>query len=79
MTAKDVLFAALGAALFCLPANGTVTRITVESRKSLSDGYELLQGRFEGALDPANPHNAIINDIKLAPRDAKGMVGYSAS
>src|SRR5215469_17108749 len=32
-----------------------------------------------GELDPNDAHNAIIQDIKLAPRNARGMVEYSAS
>jgi len=30
-------------------------------------------------LDPKDPHNAIINDLQLAPRNARGMVEYSAT
>ena len=30
-------------------------------------------------LDPKDPHNAIITDIGLAPKNAKGMVEYSAT
>ena len=41
--------------------------------------YETLAGRAFGELDPADPHNAIIQDIKLAPRNARGMVEYTAS
>ena len=37
------------------------------------------QGRFEGELDPKDKHNAIITDLNLAPRNAKGMVEYSAT
>src|ERR1035441_5419256 len=41
--------------------------------------YEPLSGRFYGELDPKAPHNAIITDIQLAPRNARGMVEYSAT
>src|SRR6266571_6805095 len=41
--------------------------------------YETLAGRVFGELDPNDPHNAIIQDIKLAPRNARGMVEYTAS
>ena len=37
----------------------------MEKTSPLPGGYELLEGRFSGALDPNDPHNAIINDIKL--------------
>ena len=39
--------------------------------------YERLVGRVAGELDPADPANAIIQDINLAPRNARGMVQYS--
>src|SRR5665811_569646 len=41
--------------------------------------YETLSGRFYGELDPKDPRNAIITDIQLAPRNARGMVEYSAT
>jgi hypothetical protein len=41
--------------------------------------YETLAGRAFGELDPNDPRNTIITDIKLAPRNAKGMVEYIAS
>lgn len=59
-------------------AEARLTRFTVESRKP-SGATELISGHFSGELDPADPHNTIINDIGLAPRNARGMVEYSAS
>jgi hypothetical protein len=41
--------------------------------------YETLTGRAFGELDPSDPHNTIITDIKLAPRNANGKVEYVAS
>jgi len=41
--------------------------------------YEIVSGRFYGELNPADPHNAIITDIAYAPRNARGMVDYSAT
>lgn len=38
--------------------------------------YERLSGRFYGELDPADPKNALITDIELAPRNARGKVEY---
>jgi hypothetical protein len=40
--------------------------------------YERLLGHFSGELDPADPLNAFIVNIDLAPRNAQGMVEYSA-
>jgi hypothetical protein len=65
-----------------------LTRIKIETRESpaykaqvfgKSGQYELLSGHFSGELNPADPHNAIITDIQLAPRNARGMVEYTAT
>ena len=61
------------------PASAAVTKLTVEKTTPMAGGYELLEGHFSGALDPADKHNAIINDIKLAPKNAAGKVEYSAT
>jgi hypothetical protein len=61
------------------PASAAVTKLTVEKTTPMTGGYELLEGHFNGALDPGDAHNALINDIKLAPKNAAGKVGYSAT
>jgi hypothetical protein len=38
-----------------------------------------IRGHFTGELDPKDPHNAVITDIQFAPRNARGMVEYSAT
>jgi hypothetical protein len=38
--------------------------------------YERVSGKFHGELDPAEPGNALITDIQLAPRNARGKVDY---
>ena len=64
-------------------AQARVTRIAIEKKASPAfDGasfgsagqYETLAGKAFGELDPNDPHNAVIQDIKLAPRNARGMV-----
>lgn len=40
--------------------------------------YELIQGTITGEVDPSNPQNAVIVDIQNAPRNARGLVTYSA-
>lgn len=40
--------------------------------------YERVLGRFFGELDPTDPLNAFIVNIDGAPRNARGMVEYSA-
>jgi hypothetical protein len=73
------------AALLCsVVAQAHVTRFVVERREALAPSatgpaYEVLHGRFEGEVDPADPHNAIITDLTLAPRNARGRVEYSAT
>ena len=39
--------------------------------------YEKLRGKAFGEVDPADPRNAVITDLKLAPRNARGKVEYS--
>jgi hypothetical protein len=70
---------ALLACVLATPAEAAVTNLTVEKIGPLAGGYELLEGHFSGALDPNHPRNAIINDIKLAPKNAAGRVEYTAT
>jgi Alpha/beta hydrolase domain len=69
-------------------AQARVTRIVVENKVSPAfDGanfgnagqYETLAGKAFGELDPNDRRNAVIQDIKLAPRNARGMVEYTAT
>ncbi len=39
----------------------------------------MLTGKAYGELDPNDPHNAVITDIKLAPRNATGKVEYTTT
>jgi len=65
-----------------------ITRVVIDQDRSQSptfDGmsfgsvgqYEKLRGIAYGELDPSDPRNAVITDIKLAPTNARGMVEYS--
>jgi hypothetical protein len=38
--------------------------------------YEILIGRAYGELDPNDPHNSLITDIGLAPKNDRGKVEY---
>jgi hypothetical protein len=76
------------ALLSCATLHARVTRMVIEQRESpaykgqsfgKAGQYETVSGRFYGELDPKDPHNAIITDIQLAPRNARGMVEYSAT
>ena len=63
-----------------------VTGVTVTSRTTVAGGQsfagtgpdERLVGRIDFALDPDDPHNAGIVDLKHAPRDAGGRVRFSS-
>src|SRR6202163_4095118 len=90
IVAKPALTLATGAMLatFAAAAQARVTKIVIDTQVSpafngasfgSAGPYETLAGRAFGELDPNDPHNAIIQDIKLAPRNARGMVEYTAS
>jgi hypothetical protein len=75
--------AALAAAaiiILAVPGQARITRLVVEHTEALGhDGYEKLTGRAYGELDPKLPINSIITDLQFAPRNAHGMVEYSAT
>src|SRR5437763_10316411 len=63
-----------------VPGEARITRLVVEHREALgSDGCEKLTGHMYGELDPRNPLHAIITHLEFAPRNARGMVEYSAT
>src|ERR1700689_2207067 len=86
---KQALFAGLAAAAILTPRlDARITRIVIDHQESPAyEGqsfgeagrYERLTGHAYGELDPKDPLNAIITDIQLAPRNARGMVEYSAT
>jgi hypothetical protein len=76
--ARRLMPVVCGLALLAFPAEGRVVRLAVEHRQSVGQ-YERLTGHFYGELDPKNEFNAVINDILLAPRNARGLVEYSAT
>ena len=67
-------------------AYAQVTRVEITARMpdpreqpGPAGPYEILRGRVYGEVNPADPHNAIIQDIQLAPRNARGRVEYVAT
>lgn len=68
------------------PAQAEVVRLRVERRDLVLGGtsfgaagpYERLVGTVDFALDPTLPQNAIVVDLPLAPRSARGLVEFSA-
>ncbi|MGO9066158.1 MAG: hypothetical protein ACLQIH_15645, partial [Myxococcaceae bacterium] len=74
-------------ALLALPvaARAEVTSITYVTTTPMFGGasfgsvgqYQQLDGVVTGEIDPNDEHNAIVQDIKLAPRNAQGKVEYA--
>ena len=63
-----------------------MTRLRIERREVILNGktwgaagaYEKLIGKVDFALDPKLPQNQIIVDLDLAPKNAQGLVEFSA-
>jgi hypothetical protein len=63
-----------------IPVQAQITRLVVERTETLGqDGYQKLTGHAYGEVDPKLPLNAIITDLELSPRNARGMVEYAAT
>ncbi len=67
------------------PAYAHVRKIQITAKDSPAFGgyswpgvgqYEKIVGKAFGELDPNDPKNAIIVDLRLAPRNANGKVEY---
>lgn len=71
---------------FAATADAGVTRLAIERRDVVLNGrpfgaagpYEKLIGTVHFALDPSLPRNRGIVDLHLAPRNAHGLVEFSA-
>src|SRR5580700_3984358 len=70
----------LSAPIFCLSiAQAAVTRVEVAQRVDIPIvNYEQITGKAYFAVDPKLPANKIIVDVDRAPRNAKGLVEFSA-
>src|SRR5437588_12362908 len=83
---RRLVIAALGIVLFSSLAEARVVRLRVERREVVLNGrplgaagpYEKLIGTVDFGLDPDAPANALVVDLKLAPRNARGEVEASA-
>jgi hypothetical protein len=82
---KRIVAASAAALLSAGAAQASVLRVEIESRTPIAGhfgtagAYELVKGRYVGELDPHDPNNAIITDLDLAPRNARGRVEYGAT
>ena len=65
------------AALFAAFVQAAVTRVEVAEKVDLA-GYERIAGKVYFAVDPKLAANRAIVDIDLAPRNAAGLVEFSA-
>lgn len=77
---------ALTMSLTAAAVDARIVRIEVTTREAPTFGghafpgvgqYEKLVGKAYGELDPFDPKNAVIVDIRLAPRNRNGKVEYS--
>src|ERR1700741_797602 len=76
---------AVGLAGIGEPAEARITKIQITSRAIAFGGasfgsggqYETLRGVAFGEVDPDDPLNEVITDIKLAPRNSRGKVEYN--
>lgn len=77
---------ALALVLAGTPAEAKLVRLRVDRREVVLGGkpfglagpYEKLVGKAEFALDPKLSQNQAVADLKLAPRNARGEVEFSA-
>ena len=84
----SILMAALAAAVVATQAEARITRVVIEHKDSPAyqgqsfgeaGRYEWLRGHAYGELDPKDPLNSIITDLQFAPRNARGLVEYTAT
>src|SRR5262245_37763983 len=70
------------------PVEARVVRIVIDAKQSPVYGgksfgaagpYERITGRAFGEIDPRDARNAVITDLDLAPRNARGRVEYVAT
>lgn len=76
----------LAIAILCFAPvlSGRITKIEITSRAVAFNGqsfgtagqFEKIKGIASGEIDPKDRRNALITDIELAPKNARGRVGY---
>jgi hypothetical protein len=85
---KNINYAAAVVIVFfgCLSVEAKITKIEITRTEAYRNGqsfgdigpYDRLYGRAYGEVDPCDASNKIIQDIALAPKNAKGNVEYVA-
>src|SRR5262245_4466709 len=82
--AAHIGFAAMVAIVGTTDASAKITRIEITRIEPAFGGesfepvgpYERIVGKAYGEVDPKDPLNAVIQDIELAPKNARGHVEY---
>jgi hypothetical protein len=75
---KRLFLAGLLVGLAASLARAEVVKVDVTSRDDVANGYERIVGRIHFAVDPRDPHNGVVADLDKAPRNAQGLVEFSA-
>src|ERR1044072_7276478 len=83
---KKAIFLACAISSAASSSDARVVRFIVEQTRPLAPGtqfgavgaYERLDGTAYFEVDPKDPLNAVIVNIDKAPRNARGMVEFSA-
>ena len=57
-------------------AHAHIVKLEITKVEPAGPTHERITGKAHGELDPADPKNAVITDIELAPRNARGKVEY---
>src|SRR5215471_10477814 len=86
MNVMKTMLAALCLVLIASTADAGVVRLRIERREVIAAGrafgaagpYEKLVGKVDFGFDPTLPANDIVVDLKLAPRNARGLVEATA-
>ena len=86
LTSASLLALSAASIIIAAPAEARVTKIQITEKQSPTFGgyvfdkvgaYEKIVGKAYGELDPKDPKNAIIVDLQLAPKNARGNVEYA--
>jgi hypothetical protein len=67
---------ALSLLLGTAAAHANIVKLEIVRVEPAGPTHERITGNAHGELDPADPKNAVIADIDLAPRNARGKVEY---
>ncbi len=57
-------------------AHANIVKLEITRVEPAGPTHERITGKAYGELDPADPKNAVITDIELAPQNARGKVEY---